>query len=101
MKCQYCDRIGIHMCAGKLKAYHDSFTPEEREQQHAKRMDLLQKAIEAGKELKDKYGIELVCESTPKRLNQKTLDYLEAIDNDEVEMTTYESSEELFKALDI
>lgn len=75
MKCQYCDRIGIHMCAGKLKAYHDSFTPEEREQQHVKRMKLLESAIAAGKELKEKYGIELVCS-----MNQKKLDYLESTD---------------------
>jgi hypothetical protein len=73
MKCDYCDHTGIHLCAGRIKAYNDSFTPEQREQQQAERLDLLQKAIEAGKLLKEKYGIEMVCS-----VNQNKLDYLES-----------------------
>lgn len=62
MACKHCNRSGIHLCPGLIADYQNRFTPEEREAQHKARMESLQRAIEAGKVLKEKYGIELVCQ---------------------------------------
>lgn len=61
MECKFCGRHGIHLCRDRIQAYHDSLTPEQRAAQTADRMASLERAIEAGKVLKEKYGIELVC----------------------------------------
>ena len=61
MECKFCGRHGIHLCRERIQAYHDSLTPEQRAAQTADRMASLERAIEAGKVLKEKYGIELVC----------------------------------------
>lgn len=70
MICEFCGGAGIHLCAGRIKAYNDSLTPEQREQQRSERMESLQRAIDAGKVLRE-HGIVLVC-------NQRNIDYLES-----------------------
>lgn len=69
--CEFCGRSGLHLCRERIAAYHASRTPEQRADDHAQRMESLRKAIVAGEELKEKYGIELVC-------NQRNIDYLES-----------------------
>lgn len=78
MQCIHCGHTEMHLCAGKIKAYNDSLTPEQHAERRAKLMETLEKAIEAGKVLKEKYGIELVCRGNV--LKQKNLDYIEATD---------------------
>lgn len=75
MKCEYCDHTGIHLCSGRILAYRASLTPEQIETQRAEMLERLERAIAASKELREKYGIEMVC-----GLNQKRLDYLESTD---------------------
>jgi len=73
MYCEHCDRCGPHLCLELIRKHRESFTPEQNSARNAEMYESLQRAIAAGKELKDKYGIELVC-------NQKKLDYLESTD---------------------
>lgn len=62
MACKHCGRdIGFHLCIEAINAYRDSMTQAERDERHQRMMQLLEKAIEASKVLKEKYGIELVC----------------------------------------
>jgi hypothetical protein len=78
MQCIHCGHTELHLCSGKIKAYNDSFTPEQHEQRRRERMEALERAIAAGKELKEKYGIELICRGGV--LTQKNLDYIDATD---------------------
>jgi len=71
MKCEHCDRDGLHLCSELIRKHRESFTPEQNATRNAELYESLQRAIAAGKELKEKYGIELVC-------NQRNLDYIES-----------------------
>lgn len=71
MNCEFCGRPGFHLCRERIDAFNDSLTPEEQARRTADMREALQKAIEASKVLREKYGIELVC-------NQRNIDYLEA-----------------------
>lgn len=71
MSCEHCGFVGFHLCPELLKRYHERQTPEELAEYRAKMKERLDAAIQASKELREKYGIELVC-------NQRNIDYLEA-----------------------
>lgn len=71
MSCEFCGRPELHLCSQRIAAYGDSLTPEQQAQKTADMRESLQKAIAASKELREKYGVELVC-------NQRNIDYLES-----------------------
>lgn len=64
MSCKHCGRDvgypGYHLCSEAIRKHRESMTPEQQDAQRKRMKQLLDQAIEAGKELK-KHGIELVC----------------------------------------
>lgn len=71
MNCDHCGYTGFHLCPELLKRYHEQQSPDERAEQRAKMKERLDAAIAASKELREKYGVVLVC-------NQRNIDYLES-----------------------
>lgn len=63
MTCPYCNRSGLHLCSGLIKAYNDRMTPEEREARCEALKQSLKASMEASEKLR-KMGFDttrLVC----------------------------------------